>query len=164
MDSDYAGWKKMAKIADWFISKGWYNLVARSLNLDHVRLVFKCRLLEDDVLRLKATENHLVNTNKDLVTQLNETKRLWKADVTRLEEPSPIQAWISGIQMAAAKQLARNRELEVELTKMGLLRDVLRNEKAYTLFLEDQLECQNPSDVFNSLPLEKRKEYFERTK
>lgn len=85
-----------------------------------------------------------------------------EADVVSLSRPSPVKEWVEGAQVAAAKQ--RNRELEAEIAKMGLLRDALRNEKAYTLFLEDSLECKNPCEVFNALPLETRKQYFDRVK
>lgn len=115
----------------------WYNLVARKLNLYCVRLVFENAACKE---RIKTLE----------------------ADVVSLSRPSPIREWVETAQVSSAKQ--RIRQLETELDNMSILRDALRNEQAYTFFLEDCLECKNPSDVFNSLPLEKRKEYFDKVK
>ena len=129
----------------------WYNIVARRLNLDHARLVCANKAQQLKIQELEPT----------LMLQKLKIKKL-ENDIVRLESPSPVREWVEGAQVAAAKQ--RNRELEAQLTKMGLLRDALRNEKAYTLFLEDSLECNNPSEVFNALPLEKRQEYFNKAR
>lgn len=136
----------------------WYNLVARKLNLDHVRLV--CENKSQDITIRGLTRT--VSDQETLIADQSMTNSKLRDEVRRLEQPTPIQSWITGLQTAAAKQLSRNRELETEIAKMGLIRDALRNEKAYTLFLEDCLECHNPSEVFNTLPLEKRKEYFDK--
>jgi predicted RNase H-like nuclease (RuvC/YqgF family) len=135
----------------------WYNLVARKLNLDHVRLVCvnqNQKLTIDDltssILRLEARLRDAKTENDKLA-----------GDVKRLEQPTHIGSWI-GSNIHALKR--RNEELERDIAKVGLLRDALRNEKAYAFFLEDCLECKNPGDVFNALPLEKRKEYFDRVK
>lgn len=117
----------------------WYHIVALPL-----------------VKRLYARDNDY-RTLLESYTQLNSSYQESIKNVKRLEQPSYIGSWVAS-QAFASKQ--RISELELQLAKMGLLRDALRNEKAYVLFLEDHLECKNPCDVFNALPLEKRKEYF----
>lgn len=116
------------------IKNWWWSLVASSL---------VARERETHRLFLEATDQNLI----------------LKKDIDCLEKPSLVGSWVAS-QAHASKM--RINELELQLSKTGLLRDALRNEKAYTLFLEDCLECKNPSDVFNALPLEKRKEYFDK--
>jgi len=82
-----------------------------------------------------------------------------QCEINRLELPTYIGSWVAS-QSHAAKQ--RIVALEHDLAKMSLVRDALKHEKAYSLFLEDSLICHNPGEVFNALPFDKRKEYFER--
>lgn len=119
----------------------WYRLVAMDLI--------------DELDVLKSSYNSLDAKSKSLEVSLGKAQN----DVKRLEKPTPIGSWIHS---QAHASRARIDELEMQLAKMHLLRDALKNEKAYTLFLEDCLDCENPGDVFNALPLEKRKEYFDK--
>ena len=137
MGSNYQRWEEMEVMnLDW-----WYRIVATTLFEEHRSLK------GDHQTSLLRIENQA------------ETIRTLRAQVTKLEQPTEIGSWIHSREFAAKRRID---ELEGQLEKMGLLRDALRNEKAYTLFLEDCLECLNPGDVFNALPLEKRKEYFDK--
>jgi hypothetical protein len=107
----------------------WYNLVARNLNLDHVRLVCENAAQK---LRIEELEKQVKSLTDDAAIIAAGVRERFRT---------------GGNRDAAA---------------MNMLREALRNEKAYTLFLEDSLECKNPSEVFNALPLEKRKEYFDK--
>lgn len=136
MDSDYASWQEMEAMNT--IKVWWWNLVASGLirmeRETHALFLEKC----DQLLKIQAE-------NRKLLDRISE-----------LEQPSRLGSWI-----ASRFDAAEERKQKLEESK-NLLRDALRNEKAYTLFLEDCLECENPSVVFNALPLEKRKEYFDR--
>lgn len=108
----------------------WYNLVARKLNLDHVRLVCETAAQK---LRIEELEQQVKTLTDD-----------------------------AAIIAAGVRERFRQGNNNRDVAAMNMLREALRNEKAYTLFLEDSLECKNPNDVFNALPLEKRKEYFDK--
>jgi hypothetical protein len=133
----------------------WYSLVARRLNLDNARL-FSENISKN--ITIKGLERTVNGLEVELKTAKFTSEKL-VAEIKVLEHPTFVGSWV-GAQAHAAKQ--RNLELERELEKMGLVRRALKNEKAYTLFLEDCLMCNNPSEIFNALPLEKRKEYFDR--
>jgi predicted RNase H-like nuclease (RuvC/YqgF family) len=133
----------------------WYKLVARRLQADHTRLVSESIDLN---VTIKGLERTIIRLEVDL-KNVKATNDKLRTDINTLEHPTFVGSWV-GAQAHAAKQ--RNTELERQLGKMDLVRQALKNEKAYTLFLEDCLLCNNPSDIFNALPLEKRKEYFDK--
>lgn len=147
----------------------WYNIVARKLNLDHVRLVFENKAQQ-------ITIHGLTRSVSDLQSKL---QKQCDINVHLIDErdksiPSAPCEWVERAQVTAAKQRVSELEQAIRTLQekrtapmqgmisgqLELLRKALHNEKAYTLFLEDCLLCLNPSDVFNTLSLEKRQEYF----
>lgn len=109
----------------------WYNIVARKLNLDHVRLV--CEVAAQ---KLRVAEP--------------------ETQVKTLTDDAAIIA--QGVRERFRNTSSGNRDAAA----MNMLRDALRVEKAYTLYLEDCVTSTTPSKDFNALPLEKRQEYFAR--
>lgn len=145
----------------------WYKLVAkelfdiaesRRLHLENAAATL--RDLLDSEARLRLANKALTDEN------------------AKLKVKTPTQEWVETSQVTAAKQ--RISELQFEIAELQakrtapikgmisgqleLLRKSLENEKAYTLYLEDCLECHDPSAVFNALPLEERKAYFDKVK
>ena len=110
----------------------WYNIVARKLNLDHVRLVCETTAQRLRIQELEAQMKSLTDDAAIIAQGVRERFRNSNS---------------GGNRDAAA---------------MNMLRDALRAEKAYTLYLEECVSSTTPSKDFNALPLEKRQEYFSR--
>lgn len=166
MDCHYQRWQK---VEDMRLKRLWYRIAASKL-LDRIKELQNASIHKDDVMssrgrevaRLQGENKRLsseVETQKRVITSLNNDAKLAIEIIE--SRKTPVQEWVEGAQINGMK--IRIGELERENAKMGLVRDALRNEVAFARFLEECLFCLNPSDIFNALPLEKRKEYFERT-
>lgn len=90
----------------------WYQIVARKLFRLANERSRTIDWLMSEANHLRANERHLVSVNKDLVQQLNETKRLWAKDVT--SKGTDGNPCILSARERAASQRIRDLESEVE--------------------------------------------------
>lgn len=135
----------------------WDNIVRRwnaGFGPGIAELDARIESLENQICVVRDQQRQTGIRHKEELDKANSDAKV-AVEVIRERMRSPEQAWVEGAQLNGSR--TANREAE---GKLDILRKALQSEKAYTLFLEDCLECHNPADVFNALPLEKRQEYF----